>query len=422
MMEEHLFRHESGKMVAALTKFFGFSRVDIAEDIVQETLLTALHTWKTKGIPDNPSAWLYRVAKNNAINYLRRERHFQTRIAPHIAAALDAENEENGAGFDAIFLQHEIEDAQLRLMFACCHPALSSDVQLILILKTLCGLHTREIAAALLTPEDTVAKRLYRAKEKIKSEHIHLEVPFGTTLDDRFEGVLKAVYLLFNEGYKSSSSDAVIRHDLSEEALRLGLLLCVERGNITAFNLRKANALMALMCFHAARFGSRLDDLGQIVLLEDQNREKWDRFLISRAYSFLKASASGDEVSTYHIEAAIASHHAQAASFDRTDWTAIYHCYHLLYRLNPTAIVAFNRAIARGYAEGPLAGIDSLTELTTLDKNHFYHAALGDFYQKSHQPEAARVAYERALQHVVLDTEKKVILKKMAALEAPVRQ
>jgi predicted RNA polymerase sigma factor len=162
--------------------------------------------------------------------------------------------------------------------------------------------------------------------------------------------------------------------------------------------------------------------LGQIVLLEDQNREKWDRFLISRAYSFLKASASGDEVSTYHIEAAIASHHAQAASFDRTDWTAIYHCYHLLYRLNPTAIVAFNRAIARGYAEGPLAGIDSLTELTTLDKNHFYHAALGDFYQKSHQPEAARVAYERALQHVVLDTEKKVILKKMAALEAPVRQ
>jgi RNA polymerase sigma factor (sigma-70 family) len=411
---DHLFRHESGKMVSVLTKIFGLSNVQLAEDIVQETLLTAFETWKLKGIPDNPQAWLYRVAKNRILTYLKREQNFQKNIASNLIYSIENEALIEGK-LDEFFLENEIEDAQLRMMFACCHPSVSTDLQLILILKTLCGLSIGEIAAALLSQEDTIAKRLYRAKEKIKQEGISLDVPVGKELVERLDAVLKAIYLLFNEAYKSTSTDTVIRQDLSDEALRLGAILAARPLSIEGYNMPKINALMALMCFHAARFDSRLDETGNIILLENQDRSRWNPYLIKKAYAFFKVSAIGNDFTEYHIEAAIASYHAQAENFNKTNWQAIFYCYNLLFTLKPTPIVAFNRAIAQGYTEGAKIGIEALLEIEGLEKSHFYHTALGDFYCKNNQIEKAKAAYDLALKFVVLAAEKKVILDKRAS-------
>jgi RNA polymerase sigma factor (sigma-70 family) len=419
---DHLFRHEAGKMVAVLTKFFGLQHVELAEDMVQETLLTAFETWKLKGIPDNPQAWLYQVAKNKILTYLKREQNFHKNIAHNLIYTIENEALIH-TKLDEFFLENEIDDAQLRMMFACCHPSVSTDLQLILMLKTLCGLSIKALAA-LLSQEDTIAKRLFRAKEKIKQEGILLEVPVGNELAERLDAVLKAIYLLFNEAYKSTSTDTIIRQELSDEALRLGAILAGRPLSIEGYNLPKINALMALMCFHAARFESRLDEVGNIILLENQDRNLWNPYLIKQAYSFFKASSKGSDISEYHIEAAIASYHTQAESFEKTNWQAIFYCYNLLYSLKPTPIIAFNRAIAKGYFEGAKAGIEVLLEIVApsrneaigfkgLDKNHFYHTALGDFYTKNNQKEKAKAAYELALKFVFLESEKKVILDKM---------
>ncbi len=411
---DHLFRREAGKMVAVLTRVFGLNNIELAEDVVQETLLIAYQAWKLKGVPDNPQSWLYRVAKNQALTHLRRKQHFQATIAPNLIHAVE-NGGTNEQALGELFLETEIEDAQLRMMFACCHPAIAPDVQLILILKTLCGLHISEIAAALLSQEDTIAKRLYRAREKIRQEGISLEVPVGAALATRLDAVLKAIYLLFNEAYKSTSTETVIRTDLSEEALRLGVLLAARPLAVEGYNMHKINALMALMCFHAARFPGRLDVNGQIILLEHQDRSSWDTFLTRQAYAYFKASASGNELSEYHIEAAIASYHAQAPDFAATNWKAIFHCYNLLLSVKPSPIVAFNRAIALGYAEGPKSGIEALLNVSGLERSHLYHTALGDFYQKNDQPEKARAAYELALKFAYLAAEKKVIGDKLAS-------
>jgi RNA polymerase sigma factor (sigma-70 family) len=410
---ENLFRHEAGRMVAVLTKLFGFAQVQLAEDIVQDTLLTALEVWKMKGLPDNPQAWLYRTAKNKALNHLKRGQHFDKTVAPNLAALTDAVQPDT---LDQCFLEQEMQDAQLRMMFACCHPALAPDVQLILILKTLCGLSTKEIAAALLNQEDAVAKRLYRAKEKIRTESIALEVPTGAALAERLEAVLRAIYLLFNESYKSTSTETIIRRDLADEALRLGLFLSEHPVPTPGYDLPQINALMSLMCFHMARFNSRLDALGHIILLEHQDRTRWDAFLIRRGYDFLSASSTGSNLSEYHIEAAIASYHIKAARFEDTNWQGIYYCYTLLYRSKPTPVVAFNRAIAKGYADGPAAGIAALLDVEGMEKSHFYHTALGDFYQKANQPDKAQAAYNLALQFAVLEAERMVIRKKQMAV------
>jgi RNA polymerase sigma factor (sigma-70 family) len=414
-MVDHLFRHEAGKMVSVLTKFFGLSQVELAEDMVQETLITAFETWKLKGIPDNPQAWLYQVAKNKILTYLKREQHFQKNIAHNLVYSIENEPSIHSK-LDDFFLENEIQDAQLRMMFACCHPSVPPDLQLILMLKTLCGLSIKEIANALLSQEDTVAKRLYRAKEKIKQEGITLDVPVGNEVAERLDAVLKAIYLLFNEAYKSTSTDTVIRKDLCDEALRLGAILATYPLSIDGYNLPKINALMALMCFHAARFDSRLDAVGNIILLENQDRSRWNDYLIKQAYSFFKASSTGKDISEYHIEAAIASYHIQAGSFEKTNWQAIYYCYNLLYSIKPTPIVAFNRAIARGFMDGAKAGIETLLDIEDLEKNHFYHTALGDFYAKDKQFGKAKKAYELALKFVVLEVERRVIVGKLEQL------
>jgi RNA polymerase sigma-70 factor (ECF subfamily) len=407
----HLFRHESGKMLAVLVKLFGLPQVAIAEDIVQETLLAAMENWKLKGMPDDPRAWLYRIAKNKTIDFLRRERNFRDNIAPSFAQQ-SLLNAAPTQWMDGFFLDAEIEDAQLRMVFACCYPAIPVEAQLSLVLRSLCGLSNREIAAAFLLPEETVAKRLYRAKEKIREENLRLEVPQGEQLTPRLDAVLQAVYLLFNEGYKSATTDAIIRPDLCEEALRLGQLL----ANNPHTQLPKTHALQALMCFHAARFAARMDEDGSIVLLEDQDRRRWDRRLIGLGYMHLRDASAGQIISEYHLEAAIASYHASSPSFDQTNWKGIFYCYDLLLKINPSPVVAMNRAIALGYSEGAKAGIEALLKLEGLEKNQFYHAALGDFWAKNGEVAKAKESYEKALQLAQLPAERKVMETKMGEL------
>lgn len=397
-------------MVAVLTQLFGFAQVETAQDIVQETLLKALEAWKLGPLPENPRAWLYRVAKNRALDHLRRNRNWQEKIAPNIAQSLSEISTEKH--LDELFLDAEIEDSQLRMLFACCHPELPSEGQIALILKTLCGLSVSEIAAAFLTGKDNIEKRLYRTREKIRQEQIALEVPMGAALVPRLEVVLKAIYLLFNEGFHSASKDEVIRRDLCEEALRLSLLLT--RHSVSG--LPKTHALRSLLCFQASRLDARMDENGHLVLLENQDRARWDAALIAQGFKHLTQSAQGGEVSEYHLEAAIASYHAQAESVEKTNWQAIFYLYQLLFQQQPSPIVAFNRAIALGYAQHAQAGLDALLEIDSLDKNHFYQSALGDFYLKTGALGKAHSAYELALKLAVLPSEKQLLQGKLAKL------
>lgn len=408
----HLFRHESGKMLSVLLRLFGLAQVEIAEDIVQDTLLTAYESWKMHGLPEQPRAWLYRTAKNKTIDFLRRERNFRTNVAQGFAETTQ-QNLNSDAWLDAFFLDGEIEDAQLRMMFACCHPAIPYESQLTLMLRTLCGLSIREIAAAFLLSEETVSKRLFRAKEKIRLERLALEAPMGEELLSRLDAVLLAIYLLFSEGYKSSSGSAVIRRELCEEALRLGGLLT--RHPLS--DLPKTHALQALMCFQASRFDARLNTAGEIILLEHQDRSLWNRPMIALGYEHLQRSAQRNEMSEYHIEAAIASYHASAPTFQQTNWKAIFYCYELLLKISPSPFVALNRAIALGYADGPAAGIEALLNIEGLSGHYLYHTALGDFYVKNNSPALALGCYRQALELVELEAERQVLLGKLAGCE-----
>ena len=389
---DHLFRHESGKMIAVLSRLLGLQNIEVAQDIVQDTLLQAMSVWSYKTIPDNPSAWLYRVAKNKAIDFLRREKRFR-QISPQYSFLLDSEYTLSST-VNNLFLENEIQDSQLRMMFACCHPAIAEESQVALTLKTLCGLSISEIAKAFLTTEDTIAKRIYRAKEKIRTEKIELDVPQHHELSVRTDTVLKSLYLLFNEGYNSSHPDQLIREDLCEEAMRLCLL--VTRHSLTAFP--RSKALLALMCFQSSRLNARLDDKNNIILLKHQDRRKWNRSLISKGFELMEESAEPFEVSTYHFEAAIASQHASAISFDQTDWKSIYHLYDMLYQLQPNPIVAMNKAIASAYAISKQNALNELQQIKGLEQHHLYYASIGELYFEMENTSEAKKFYQKALE------------------------
>ncbi|MFN8355025.1 MAG: sigma-70 family RNA polymerase sigma factor [Spirosomataceae bacterium] len=413
-LTDHLFRHESGKMVAVLTRLFGFPNYDLARDLVQDTLLAALSHWKLHGVPDNPTAWLYAVAKNKALDYLRQQQRHEV----HRLAYEATEQEATFSEVDRLFLEHEVEDSVLRMMFACCHPSLPTEAQIALILRTLCGLSIGEIARAFLSNEETIQKRLYRTKEKIRSATILLEVPTGNELTKRLDGVLKAIYLLFNEGYNSQLSDLLIRQDLCLEAMRLAELL----SNHAHTNQPQVNALVALLYFQASRLEARLDATNQIVLLEHQNRNLWNRGYIKKGEEYLDKASEGSHLSEYHLQAGIAYYHASAPSFEQTNWKAIAYLYHLLIQMNPSPTVQLNRAIAIGFSESPQRGIEVLQNLTGLEKNHYYHAALGDFYVKSKQIEAAKIAYQQALQFCVSNAERALIEGKIVNLSSQLNE
>jgi RNA polymerase sigma-70 factor (ECF subfamily) len=394
-------------MVAVLSRLLGLKNLEAAQDIVQDTLLQAMNTWRYGSVPDNPSAWLYRVAKNKAIDYLRREKKFRD-ISPQYAYLLQSEYSLSSTVTN-LFIENEIQDSQLRMIFACCHPSIPEDSQVALVLKTLCGLSISEIARAFLTSDETISKRIYRAKEKIKAEKIELEVPVDNELPERVDAVLKSLYLLFNEGYNSSHSNQLIREDLCEEAIRLGNLLC--QHTVTRFP--RTYALLALMNFQASRLGARLDDNGNIVLLKNQDRSRWSRPLIRRGFELLEQAAEPFETSNYHFEAAIASLHASAPTFELTDWKSIYQLYELLYQYKPNPVVALNKAIASAYAISKQQAIIELQEIKGLENHHLYYASLGEVHLELDQKTEARKYFELALQYTNSQSEQLLIRAKM---------
>jgi len=408
---DHLFRHESGKMVSVLSKLFGFKNLDAAQDIVQDTLLQAMKTWSYSGVPDNPSAWLYRVAKNKAVDILRREKTFRE-LSPQYAYLLQSEYSLSPT-VNNLFLENEIQDSQLRMMFACCHPLVPQESQIALTLKTLCGLSVSEISAAFLTNEETIAKRLYRAKEKIKTCDIELAVPQGNELPDKLEGVLKSLYLLFNEGYNSSHPDLLIREDLCEEAMRLVRLLC--QHPLT--RLPRTFALYSLFCFQASRLRARLDDNAHIIILKDQDRSKWDRSLIQTGFDYLELAAEPFEVSPYHLEAAIASIHAASPTFETTDWKSIHHLYELLYQLQPNPVVAMNKAIASAYAVSKQQALEELNQINGLEHHHLFYATIGEMYLGLDQKPDAKAAFQKAITLTNSQSEKLLLLEKIGLCE-----
>jgi RNA polymerase sigma factor (sigma-70 family) len=404
---DHLFRHESGKMVAVLTRVFGFANIEQAEDIVQDTIIRALETWKFGKVPDNPQAWLYRTAKNKAIDLIRHQK-VKHKIESELAPLLKSEYT-LVPSMNEMFRENEIKDSQLRMMFACCHPAINTESQLTLMLKTLCGLSTREIGNAFLSSEDTIQKRLYRTKEKIKEGHISLDYPGADNMPARLDTVLKALYLLFNEGYNSSHPEKLIRDDLCEEALRLTLLLTENPKT----NLPQTNALLALMCYQASRFGARLDDKGFMVLLKDQDRTHWNKFLIERGNNYLNLSADGNRIHEYHLEAAIASVHANAKSYEETNWSMILQLYNNLLDRTNNPMVAINRCIILGEVEGYNKAIEELEKIKGLNGNCYYNTSLGEMYLKAGDKNNGIKLFQNALELTSSNAEIELIRRKI---------
>jgi RNA polymerase sigma factor (sigma-70 family) len=388
---EHFFRHEAGRLVSVLTRFFGWRNFDLVEDMVQATLVDALQAWRLQ-VPDNPSGWVHRIAKNKILDALRRDQ-----ISQRVLGEWAATRPTHAEGLDELFLDSEIEDSQLRMMFACCHPHLARENQLALTLKALCGFGNAEIARALLVGEETVKKRLQRATRDLIDHQIALDPPAAGELAGRLDGVHQVLYLLFNEGYSSSDGEAAIRADLCEEAARLCHLLCSQ----ARFAGPATHALMALMLFHAARLDARLDHRGSILLMEEQDRDKWDRRLIRRAQEFLDQSAEGTVISPFHLEAGIAFYHCTARSYADTDWPAILRLYDALLTIQRSPVYLLNRAIVVAQIDGPRAGIRALAEAgddPALRRYHLFDATLGEFYRRAGDPARARQHLEAARQ------------------------
>lgn len=362
MLVAHLFRHQAGRIVATLTRVFGSRHLDLAEDVVQDALIKALQLWPFQGIPENPSAWLTLVAKNHALDLLRRDSTLAHKVAELDRALSQQSN-------NALSLAESGMDDQLALILMCCHPALALEGQVALTLKCACGFSTAEISRAFLKPETTIAQRLVRAKRQIRENKIAFEPPTEGDLSERLESVLRVIYLVFNEGYGATSGDDLVRADLCEEAIRLGTLLVRHSG----LNLPPAHALLALMMLQAARLPARTRDDGTLTLLHSQDRRLWDQRLIAGGLRHLGSSAEGEVLTPYHLQAEIAAIHATAVGDAETDWAGIVTRYDQLYQLEPTPIVALNRAIAQSRWQGPRAGLAALEEIGLHPALRNYH-------------------------------------------------
>jgi RNA polymerase sigma-70 factor (ECF subfamily) len=405
---EHFFRHEAGRLVSVLTRIFGWRNFDLVEDMVQATLLDALQAWGVRGVPDNPSGWVHRVARNKVLDALRREQ-----IGRRVMHEWGAARPTHDAGLDELFGDTEIEDSQLRMMFACCHPRLARENQLALTLKALCGFGTSEIARALLVAEETIKKRLQRATRDLVEQGVSLDPPKGGELAPRLDAVHQVLYLLFNEGHSSSEGEAAIRTDLCEEAARLCHLLCSHRDCSTP----ATRALMALMLFHAARLDARLDHRGCVLLMEDQDRSRWDRRLIASAMDYLDLSAEGTAISPFHLEAGIAFHHCTAASYAETNWPAILRLYDALLALHRSPVYVLNRAIVVAEIEGPRAGLHALREAgqaAALGHYHLYEATLGELYRRAGELSEARRYLEAAKEKTNSPHDREIIERRLA--------
>ncbi|MFZ6001899.1 MAG: RNA polymerase sigma factor [Bacteroidota bacterium] len=402
----HLFRTEYSKITAVLCKHFGLTHIEVAEDIASDTFACAAETWPYKGIPENPTAWLYTVAKNRVKNYLARNKVFQEKVA---GQWLQEKNVFNPADID--LSDSNISDSQLKMLFAVCHPRLPREAQVGLALRILCGFGIDEIATAFLTSKDTINKRLLRAKEVLRSEQVLLEFPSSAHINERLDAVLTTLYLLFNEGYYSESNEAVLREDLCLEAMRLTYLLLENPQT----NVPGVNALLALMCFHASRFAARRNAGGELILYHDQDEQLWDRSLIARGVSFSKKAAQGNELTRYHIEASIAYWHT--VKEDSTEkWESILHLYNQLLYIEYSPVAALNRTYAVSKVKGVEVAIAEAEKLQ-LEDNPYYFALLGELY-KSVDRQNALQHFERARLLAKTTTDRQLMEQKIQMLAA----
>jgi RNA polymerase sigma factor (sigma-70 family) len=413
---EHLFRHEGAKMVATLTGIFGVEHLTLAEDVVQETLGRALQTWPFYGVPKNPAAWIMRASRNLALDFVRREKLFREK-EPEIIHTLE-QWPASGVVGNAPLLENEIQDDRLRLIFVCCHPVISQEDQVALALKTLCGFSPSEIASAFITSEAAIAKRLVRAKQKIREAGIRFEIPEGEDLVSRSDSVLHSLYLLFNEGYKASTGDKLVREDICDEAIRLASLLAAHPVG----NRPKTHALLALMLLNAARIPSRVDTDGNLLRLHEQNRSLWDQSLIARGMFHISQSAAGNEISEYHLQAGISAVHCAAKDYDATDWQQILGLYDQLIAFDDSPIVALNRAVAVAEVHGPDAGITAvraIRSLQSLESYYLLYAVLGEFEWRLNHRSAAAQHFRKSLQLAEIKSEQMFLSKRLQECEAP---
>jgi RNA polymerase sigma factor (sigma-70 family) len=409
-LTEHLFRVEAGKLVSVLTGLFGIDHLQLAEDVVQEALVRAFRTWPYYGIPANPAAWITQTAKNLAYDLLRREKLFREK-QPEITLSVERWSADSSADDSPLF-ETEIKDDRLRLIFACCHPLISQESQTALALKTLCGLNAAEIAKAFLTSEAAIAKRLTRTRQKIRELRIPFEIPAGKEFAVRLDGVLQTVYLLFNEGYKASSGENLVREDLCYEAIRLATLLAEH----PLADQPRTHALVALMLLDAARLPARADSEGNILRLKEQERSKWSQPMIASGMTHLGLAAAGEELSEYHIQAGIAACHCLAEDYASTDWPRILSLYDQWMRMNDSPVVALNRAVALAKVNGPGAGIEAVEAIKNrggLESYYLLYAVLGEFEVQLGHREAAAGYFRKALQLTELKSERIFLSKKV---------
>ncbi len=414
-LTEHLFRQESGKLVSMLTGIFGIQKLQLAEDVVQEALIRALQTWPYYGIPQNPTAWLMQTAKRMAIDVVRREKLFQHK-QPEIITAME-QWPTDGETKDSVMFDDEIKDGRLRLIFACCHPLIPLEAQSALALRTLCGFSPEEIATAFLITVVAVNKRLTRARQKIRDQDIPFEIPTGAELSARLDGVLLVLYLLFNEGYKASSGDTLIKEQLCHEAIQLAMAL----ADHPATNGPRTQALLALMWFNTARLSSRVDAEGQLLRLHEQDRSTWDKTMIHRGLEHLTKAASGTDLSEYHLQAGIAACHCAAKTEADTNWSAILSCYDRWMLLNASPLIALNRAVAVAKVHGPAEGLKAvraIPDLASLEGYYLVHAVLGELEAERGKPADALSHLRKALKLATMKPEQDFLTKRLKACEA----
>ena len=366
----HLFKTEYRKIISVLCKLFGIAHIEIAEDIVNDTFLLASETWGLKGIPEEPTAWLYFVAKNKTRDYFKRTKIFNEKISNDLK-----HNQSTSYELELDLSEENINDSQLQMLFAVCNPINSNELQIALALRILCGFGVEEISNALLCSKDTINKRLYRAKTALRENNIDLSFPSNSSLENRLDNVLSILYLLFNEGYYSSTSSNSLSKDLCLEAMRLLYILTENEKT----NVPRANALMALFCFHSSRFDARLDQSGQQVIYKEQDKTKWDAELIQKGETYLRYSAKSEQISKYHLEAGIAFWHSRIKVAEKDKWNNILQLYNRLLQIEYSPITALNRTYALAMAESKETALKEALKID-LKKNHLYHSLLAELY------------------------------------------
>ncbi|HVW21076.1 MAG TPA: sigma-70 family RNA polymerase sigma factor [Opitutaceae bacterium] len=411
---EHFFRHETGRLHGALIRRFGIHQLPLIEDVVQEALLRALRNWSMGGVPPNPSAWITQVALNLARDALRRQR-MSAGKEEAIVTHLEVTGPTPALAVEA---SHEIRDDALRLLFVCCHPALAPDAQVVLALKVIGGFSTGEIARAFLSTEAAIEKQLTRTRQRLQAAGAGFEIPEGEDLGPRLDGVLGALYLLFNEGYKASSGDRLLREELCREAVRLAALLVAH----PAGRQPRSHALLALMLLTAARFPSRLSEEGELLRLHDQDRSRWDQELLARGLAQLAEAAQGGELSEYHLQAGIAAIHGLAPDYAATDWSRILRHYDELNRMRPSPIVGLNRAVAVAQVRGPAAGLEAIAAIPQrerLESHYLLHAVVGELHWRLQDHAKAAESFRRALGLAQVGPEQTYLTRMLARAEGP---